>query len=111
MTTKGNSKSIIDITLVTKHEKLSVITNISIPKFLLTVSRYLCKLRKTNLGCCQILSRSAHRTPNFTNPEYFVCLLFEYFFQIKVLNQYQNTPKSANITHYIKKKKKHFATL
>ena len=111
MTTKGNSKSIIDITLVTKHEKLSVITNISIPKFLLTVSRYLCKLRKTNLGCSQILSRSAHRTPNFTNPEYFVCLLFEYFFQIKVLNQYQNTPKSANITHYIKKKKKHFATL
>ena len=24
--------------------------------------------------------------PNFTNPEYFVCLIFEYFFQIKVLN-------------------------
>ena len=23
-----------------------------------------------------LLSRSAHRTPNFTNPEYFVCLLF-----------------------------------
>ena len=35
---------------------------------------------------CHHLSRSAHRTPNFTNPEYFVCLLFEYFFQIKVLN-------------------------
>ena len=32
------------------------------------------------------LSRSAHRTPNFTNPEFFVYLLFEYFFQIKVLN-------------------------
>ena len=32
------------------------------------------------------LSRSAHRTPNFMNPEYFVCLRFEYFFQIKVLN-------------------------
>ena len=32
------------------------------------------------------ISRSAHRTPNFMNPEYFVCLLFEYFFQIKVLN-------------------------
>ena len=47
-----------------------------------------------------------HRKPNFRNPEYFVCLLFEYFFQIKVLNQYQNTLKNANITHYIKKKKK-----
>ena len=32
------------------------------------------------------ISRSAHRTPNFTNPEYFGYLLFEYFFQIKVLN-------------------------
>ena len=37
------------------------------------------------------------------NPEFFVYLLFEYFFQIKVLNQYQNTPKNANITRYIKK--------
>ena len=35
---------------------------------------------------CFLLSPSAHRTPNFTNPDYFVCLLFEYFFQIKVLN-------------------------
>ena len=26
------------------------------------------------------------------------CLLFENFFQINVLNQYQNTPKNANIT-------------
>ena len=34
----------------------------------------------------QLCIRSAHQTPNFTNPEYFVCLLFEYFFQIKVLN-------------------------
>ena len=33
-----------------------------------------------------LISRSAHPTPNFTNPEYFVCLLFEYFFQINVLN-------------------------
>ena len=48
---------------------------------------------------------SAHWTPNFTNTKYFVCLLFEYFFQIKVLNQYPNTPKNASITHYIKKKK------
>ena len=27
------------------------------------------------------VSHSAHRTPNFTNPEYFVCLLLEYFFR------------------------------
>ena len=38
-------------------------------------------------------SCSAHRTPNFTNLEYFVCLLFEYSFQIKVLNWYQNSVK------------------
>ena len=41
-------------------------------------------------------------------------ILFVYFSsifsQIKVLNQYQNTPKNANVTCYIKKKKKHFAT-
>ena len=29
---------------------------------------------------------------------------FEYFIQIKVLNWYENAPKNANITHYIKKK-------
>ena len=56
-----------------------------------------------------IVSRSAIPTPNFMNPEYFVCVLFEYFFQIKVLNQCQNTPKNANITCYIEKT--HFATL
>ena len=39
----------------------------------------------------------------------FCFLLFEYFFHVKVLNQYQNTPKNANITRYINKKK-HFAT-
>ena len=44
------------------------------------------------------ISRSAHRTTNFMNPKYFVCLHFEYFFQIKVLNWYQNTPKNARIT-------------
>ena len=33
-------------------------------------------------------------------------LLSEYFFQIKVLNQYQiRTPKNANVTCYIKNKK------
>ena len=47
---------------------------------------------------------SAHRTPNFTNPEFCVYLLFEYFFQIEVLNQYQNALKDANVTLYIKKK-------
>ena len=35
-------------------------------------------------------SRSAHRTPNFTNPDFFVYLLFEHFFQMKALNQYEN---------------------
>ena len=54
---------------------------------------------------CGCISRSAYRIPNFTNPKFFVCLLFEYFFQIKVLNWYQNTPKNANITPYIEKKK------
>ena len=49
---------------------------------------------------------SAHRTPTFTNPEYFFCLLFEYFFQIQVLNKYQNTPKNVNTARYIKKKKR-----
>ena len=48
---------------------------------------------------------SAHRTSNYMSPKYFVCLLFEYFFQTKVINQYQNTPKNANITRHIKKKK------
>ena len=60
--------------------------------------------RKTSdltLVWCRLSSRSAHRTPNFTNPEYFACLLFEYFYQIKVLN----APKNANLTYYIKKKK------
>ena len=32
------------------------------------------------------IPRSTHRTPNFTNPEYFVSLLFEYFFQEKGLD-------------------------
>ena len=30
-------------------------------------------------GISRHLSRSAHRTPNFTNPKYFDYLLFEYF--------------------------------
>ena len=58
-----------------------------------------------------LLSHSAHLTPNFTNPEYFVFLLFEYLFQIKVLNQHQNTPKKDKITRYIKKNKKLCNTL
>ena len=52
-----------------------------------------------------LFSRSAHRTPNFMNPESFAYLLFEGFFQLKVLNQYQNTPKNANITRHINEKK------
>ena len=41
--------------------------------------------------------------PNFCN-EFFVYLLFEYFYQVIVLNYYHNTPKNANINLYIKKK-------
>ena len=62
-------------------------------KKLWNISRYCSPVRNQIL-----LTRSAHRTPNFTNPKYFVCLLFEYFFQIKVLNSYQNTPKNAKRT-------------
>ena len=57
----------------------------------------------------KILASIMYLMPRSANPEYFVCLLFEYFFQIKVLNQYQNTSKNANIMRYIEKKK-HFAT-
>ena len=35
--------------------------------------------------------------------EFFVYLLFEYFYQVKVLNYYHNTPKNANITLYNKR--------
>ena len=39
------------------------------------------------------------------------CLFLRVFFHTKVLNQYQNTPKKANITFTLKrKKKKHFPT-
>ena len=51
------------------------------------------------------------------NPGYFVCLIIEYFFPNKsfkllIINdiKYQNTTKNANITLYIKKKEKKFAT-
>ena len=44
------------------------------------------KLFRTATEISQHISRSAHRTPNFTNPEFFVYLIFEYYFQIKVLN-------------------------
>ena len=42
--------------------------------------------------------------PIFRIPK-FLFIYFWVFFQIQVLNQYQNTPKTANITCYIKKKK------
>ena len=51
-----------------------------------------------------ILSSFSSSNTQFYKSQMFVCLLFEYFFQIKVLNYYQNTPKKANT--YIKKKKK-----
>ena len=37
------------------------------------------------------IPRSAHRTPNFTNPEYFVGLLYEFFFpdkSFKLMSKY-----------------------
>jgi hypothetical protein len=42
--------------------------------------------------------------PNFCN-NFFVYLLSEYFYQVKVLNQYHNTPKNANTTLYTRKTK------
>ena len=51
--------------------------------FFLKVAR---ALFRTATEMSQHISRSAHHTPNFTNPDFFVYLLFEYSFQIKVLN-------------------------
>ena len=48
----------------------------------------------------QLIKHPILRIPNIL-----FFLLSEYFFQIKVLNWYQYTPKNAKITHYIKKKK------
>ena len=58
-------------------------------------------LRKTTLCSPLKFSFSSWKT----HPKYFVYLLFECLFQIKVMNQYRYTPKNANITRYIKKKK------
>ena len=82
-----------------KTEKVNVSTQKSI---LSELCKYLS--RQKCLLIYNMISRSAHRTHNFTNPEYFVCLLLEYFFQVSILNQYQNTPKNVNITRYIKRK-------
>ena len=49
------------------------------------IPKFHSKIPIEQLKVC-LISRSAHRTPNFTNPEFFVYLLFEHFFQIKVLN-------------------------
>ena len=46
-------------------------------------------------------SNNQLRIPNFCN-NFFVYLLFEYFYKITVLNQYHNTSKNANIILYIK---------
>ena len=58
------------------------------------------------------LSCSVHRTPNFTIPEHIIWLFtFCVLFPDKSLNWYQITPKNANITHFIKKKKPLCTTL
>ena len=49
----------------------------------------------------QLIDHPILRIPNI----FFVYILFEYFFPIKVLNQYQYTPKNTDMTRYIKKKK------
>ena len=73
--------------------------------------------------CITYVSRSAHTNNQFyetrksiisyssSNTQFYesriFCLItFEYFLQIKYLNWYQNTPKNATITCYIKKEKK-----
>ena len=47
-------------------------------------------------------SNNQLRIPNFCN-KFFVYLLFEYFYQAKVLDWYHNIPKNANTTLYTKK--------
>ena len=64
----------------------------------------LCQFKGSSI-ITSLISCSAHRTPNFTNPEYLFAYFLSIFFHIKFVNWYQNTPKNANITHYIKKKK------
>ena len=36
------------------------------------------KLISSDGNFSKLITRSAHRTPNLTNPEFFVCLLFDY---------------------------------
>ena len=51
-----------------------------------------------NLYLVQLIEHTILRIPNF-------CLFtFWGFFQNKSFNQYKNTPKNVNMTHYIKKK-------
>ena len=46
------------------------------------------------------LSHSAHQTPNYTNPEHLVCLLFEYFFQKKVIKIHPKTHTLCNTLNW-----------
>ena len=84
--TKSNQKKVVStLVLIT-----TMFTIVNIPS---AISRIMSNSEWKNVKSFQVcilnlefrqISRSAHQTPNFTNPEYFVCLLFEYFFQIKV---------------------------
>ena len=68
--------------------------------FLISIENFYMVENKTNA----LLSSSNNqlRIPNFCN-EFFFIWLFEYLYQVEVLNYYHNTPKNANITLYIKK--------
>ena len=86
-----------------KHEKSVIHSILESKDFKKSrVLRWLYQLTDIFSG---LISRSAHRTPNFTNSDFFVYLLFECFFQKKVLNWYQNIPKNGKISIYVKKKK------
>ena len=62
-----------------------------------------CFLRKNNNLYWGVVFDHQLWIPNFCN-NFFVYLLSEYFYQVKVLNQYHNTPKNANTTLYTRKK-------
>ena len=98
MTLQYSMEIVVFCELVPNQQKLCIKSlEIGVEKIVLN--------KKNDILNWYYLSLSAHWTPNFKNHEYVVCLLFEYFFQIKVLSWYQNIPKNANKTRHIKKKK------
>ena len=80
-------KGTVAMTLATSFHKYKAMSDPQMATFS-TLNKFItCFSRILNLPFfSQLLSRSAHQTPNYTNPEYIVCLLFEVFFKIKVLN-------------------------